>query len=137
MTTTNSMAKLGAIFYVIWGCLHLRAAHAVYLLGQSMQSSMAQGRIFQDAWNLLFFSIIAIATAAALNWRNSVWGYWINFVTVGIADTGFIFFMLVPGHSPIWPGVAGPVFWVLGMIFSTIALVQRTKRAASGFASQQ
>jgi hypothetical protein len=32
-----------------------------------------QGRVFQDAWNLLFFSIIAISVAATLNWRNSVW----------------------------------------------------------------
>ena len=42
----------------------------------------------------LFFSIIAISVAATLNWRNSVWGYWINFATVGIADTGFILFVL-------------------------------------------
>jgi hypothetical protein len=39
--------------------------------------------------------------AATLNWRNSVWGYWINFATVGIADTGFIFFVLVPGYTPV------------------------------------
>jgi hypothetical protein len=49
---------------------------------------MVQGRVLQDAWNLLFFSIIAISVAATLNWRNSIWGYWINFATVGIADTG-------------------------------------------------
>jgi hypothetical protein len=41
--------------------------------------------------------------AATLNWRNSSWGYWINFATVGIADTGFIFFVHVPGHAPVWP----------------------------------
>ena len=69
---------------------------------------MVQGRVFQDAWNLLFFSIIAISVAATLNWRNSVWGYWINFATVGIADTGFIFFVLVPGYTPVWPSASGP-----------------------------
>ena len=56
---------------------------------------------------------------------HSVWGYWINFATVGIADTGFIFFVLVPGYAPVWPGILGPVFWVLAMIFSTIALLTR------------
>jgi hypothetical protein len=60
-----------------------------------------------------FFSIIAISVAATSNWRNSVWGYWINFATVGIADTGFIFFVLVPGYTPVWPSILGPVFWVL------------------------
>src|SRR5690348_7015355 len=74
---------------------------------------MVQGRVLQDAWNLLFFSIIAISVAATLNWRNSVWGYWINFATVGIADTGFIFLVLVPGYTPVWPSILGPVFWVL------------------------
>ena len=64
--------------------------------------------------------------AATLNWRNSVWGYWINLATVGIADTGFIFFVLVPGYAPVWPSILGPVFWVLATIFSTIALLTRT-----------
>jgi hypothetical protein len=94
---------------------------------------MVQGRVFQDAWNLLFFSIIAISVAATLNWRNSVWGYWINFATVGIADTGFIFFVLVPGYTPVWPSILGPVFWVLATIFSTIALLMRTKGATRSF----
>jgi hypothetical protein len=68
---------------------------------------MVQGRLFQDAWNLLFFSIIGVYVAATLNWRNSVWGYWINFVTVGLAHTGFIFFVLVPGYTPVWPSILG------------------------------
>jgi hypothetical protein len=94
---------------------------------------MVQGRVFQDAWNLLFFSIIAISVAATLNWRNSVWGYWINFATVGIADTGFIFVVLVPGYTPVWPSILGPVFWVLATMFSTIALLMRTKDATRSF----
>jgi hypothetical protein len=40
---------------------------------------MVQGRVFQDAWNLPFFSIVAIAVAATVNWKNSAWGYGLNF----------------------------------------------------------
>src|SRR5215813_7585061 len=120
MSTSNTASKIGAVLYIIWGCLHLQAAYSVYLLGRSLDSSMVQGRVFQDAWNLLFFSIIAISVAATLNWKNSAWGYWINFATVGIADTGFIFFVLVPGYAPAWPGIVGPVFWVMAAVFSTI-----------------
>ena len=109
-------------------------AYSVYALGRPLDSSMVQGRVFQDAWNLLFFSIIAISVAATLNWRNSVWGYWINVATVGIADTGFIFFVLVPGYSPVWPGILGPVLWVLATVFSTIALLTRTKAATRSLA---
>jgi hypothetical protein len=33
---------------------------------------MVQGRVLQDAWNLLFFSIIAISVAATLKQRHTV-----------------------------------------------------------------
>ena len=98
ISTSNTTSKIGAVFYIIWACLHLLAAYSVYALGWSLDSSMVQGRLFQDAWNLLFFSIIAISVAVTLNWRNSVRSYWMNFAIVGIADTGFIFFVLVPGY---------------------------------------
>jgi hypothetical protein len=70
---------------------------------------MLQGRVLQDAWNRLFFSIIAISVAATLNGRNSVWGYWVSLTTVGIADTGFISFVLVPAYAPVWPSILGPL----------------------------
>lgn len=76
----------------------------------------------------MFFSIIAIAVAVTLNWKNSIWGYWINFITVGIADTGFVLFVILPGHMPVWPGILGPVIWVLAVIFSTIGLLARDKK---------
>jgi hypothetical protein len=56
-------------------------------------------------------------------------------VTVGIADTGFIFFVLVPGDMPVWPGILSPVFWALTTIFSTIALLTRTKGVTRIFTS--
>ena len=122
MSTSNTTSKIGAAFYMIWACLHMLAAYSVYVLGRSLDSSMVKGRVFQDAWNLLFFSIIVFSVAAALNWRNSVWGYWINFATLGIADTGLIFFVLVPGYAPVWHSILGPAFWILA-IFSTVALL--------------
>ena len=132
MSTSNKLSRVGAVFYMIWACLHLVAAYSVYTLAGSLDSSMVQGRVLQNAWNLLFFSIIAVSVAATLNWRNSIWGYWINFATVAIADTGFIFFVLLPGYAPVWPGIVGPVFWVLATIFSTIALLMPAKRTTRG-----
>jgi hypothetical protein len=35
---------------------------------------MAQARIFQDSWNLLFFGVTGIAVALTLNIRNNAWG---------------------------------------------------------------
>ena len=57
MRSSNTTSKIGAVFYIIWACLHLLATYSVYLLGRSLDSLMVQGRVFQGAWNLLFFSI--------------------------------------------------------------------------------
>ena len=136
MTTSNTPARIGAVFYLIWAFVHLLAAYSVYVLGRSLDSSIVQGRVFQDAWNLLFFSIIASSVAATLNWKNSVWGYWINVATVSIADTGFIFFVLIPGYTPVWPGMLGPVFWVLATIFTTIGLLARNTASPGAFTDE-
>jgi hypothetical protein len=117
----TKLTVAGAICYVLWGCLHLYAADAVYHVGAALEPGMARGRVLQDSWNLLFFGVTGIAVALTLNIRNSVWGYWINLCVLALADTGLIFFVLIPGYMPLWPGLAGPVLWVLGWIFTTLA----------------
>jgi hypothetical protein len=124
----SSITKLsiaGAICYAIWGCLHLQAAYAVYHVGAALEPGVAQARVFQDSWNLLFFGVTAIAVALMLNIRNSAWGYWINLGVLALADTGLIIFVLIPGYMPLWPGLAGPILWVLGLAFSTLAYLRR------------
>ena len=54
---------------------------------RTLEPGMAQGRIFQDAWNLLFFGVTAIVIALTLNIRNNAWGYWINLGVLTLADT--------------------------------------------------
>ncbi|HZC98232.1 MAG TPA: hypothetical protein VE267_19315 [Bradyrhizobium sp.] len=119
-STMTKLSVAGAICYVLWGCLHLMAAYAVYRVGAALAPGMAQARIFQDSWNLLFFGVTGIAVALTLNIRNNAWGYWINLGVLALADTGLIFFVLIPGYMPLWPGVAGPVLWILGGLFTTL-----------------
>jgi len=38
-----------------------------------------------------------------------------------------IFFVLVPGYMPLWPGLAGPVLWVLGFTFTTAAYMRNVR----------
>jgi hypothetical protein len=124
-TSISKLSVVGAICYALWGCLHLQAAYAVYHVGVALEPGMVQGRVFQDAWNLLFFGVTAIAVALTLNIRNSAWGYWINLGILALADTGLIIFVLVPGYMPLWPGLAGPILWVLGWAFTTLAYLRR------------
>ena len=118
------MHRIGAVMYLIWGALHVNAALKFYQLGDTLDPGMVQGRLFQGAWNLLFFAVVAILVAVLFNWRNSRFGYWINLITVSVTDIGFILFILVPGYLTLWPGVLGPIFWVLGIIFATIGLLK-------------
>jgi len=120
----NIYAKTGAVFYVLWGLLHIVAAWKVYLLGQSLESGMIQGRLFQDAWNLLFFALFGIFVAVFLNWKNSHLGYWLNFVVISAADIGFIITILLPGYLPLVPAGLGPLLWLMALAFSTIGIIK-------------
>ena len=115
-------AKLGATSYVIWGLLHIVAAFDEFTLGRSLEPGLVQGKINQGAWDLLFFALFAIAVALRYNWRNETLGYWLNLIVVSAADIGFIIFVLLPGHVTLFPGILGPVFWIAGMIFSTVGI---------------
>jgi hypothetical protein len=123
----NVFAKLGAVTYVLWGLLHIQAARLVYMLGQSLEPGMVQGRIYQGAWNLLFFALFGIVVAILLNWKNSRLGYWLNLVVVSAADIGFIVAVLMPGYVPLVPGGIGPLLWVLALAFSTLGILKRAE----------
>lgn len=127
----NLFARLGAITYVLWGLLHIQAARLVYLLGNSLEPGMVQGRVYQDAFNLLIFAFFAIVVAVMLNWKNSRAGYWLNLTVVSAADIGFILYVLMPGYAPLVPGGLGPLLWVLAVIFSTLGIMQSKPQVAA------
>ena len=117
--------KMGATLYVVWGLLHIKAAHAVYTLANSMDPGMPQARVRQDAWHLLLFAILGIVIAIAWNWRNDRIGYWFNLIVIGLVDLGFIFLVVVPKLLPLWPhGLLGPLVYLLAVIFTTIGILQ-------------
>lgn len=119
-------ARIGAVFYVLWGLLHLVAANKVYLLGQALDSGMVQGRIYQDAFYLLFFALFGMVVAIVFNWKNSKSGYWFNCVVISFADIGFILTILSPGYLPLFPGAIGPLLWIMALAFTTIGMIQRS-----------
>ncbi|MEU7043723.1 hypothetical protein AB0A77_21985 [Streptomyces varsoviensis] len=122
-------AKLGAVFYVIWGIVHISAAYGLLKLGQSLDPGMVQARVFQDAWNILMSALAVIVIGALMNWRNSTTGYWINLILVTLLDIAFVLFVIVPGYAPLWPGLAGPIAWVIAAFFSTLAFTARHRTA--------
>jgi hypothetical protein len=121
MTGTTSTAKIGAVFYVLWGVLHFFAARDVYRIAEGIPPNVVRGRLMQESFYLLFFAIAGIVIAIAMNWRNDRQGYWMNGVLIAIADIPFILFVLMPRYAPWWPGLIGPLLWALAFIFTTHA----------------
>lgn len=119
-------ARIGAVFYVLWGLLHYTATYNVYQIGLGVPPGMVQGRLFQDASYLFAFATTGIALAIKMNWHNSRTGFWLNTLILGVADVPFILFVLVPGYAPFWPGVLGPALWVAGMIFTGLGQMRPT-----------
>jgi hypothetical protein len=116
-------ARLGAVLYLCWGLLHFTAAYGVLKLAQNSPATMAQGRLMQTAFYLAAFAAAAIILAITLNWRNDRFGFWVNAVTVGVADMPFILFVLVPAYVPWWPGLLGPILWIAALSFTAVARV--------------
>ena len=115
-------AKMGSVFYFLWGVLHIGAAFEQFTLGRSMEYGLVQGKISQGAWDLLVFSLLAIVIAVNKNWKNDVLGYWLNLTVVSAAEIGFIIFILAPRHVALIPGILGPMLWILAVVFSTIGI---------------
>ena len=128
---TSLFAKIGAIFYILWGLLHFQAVWGIYQLGVKQGPGMAQGRLWQDAFFLFLISVATIYVAVRYNWRNSPLGYWLNFFIVSIEDLLFIFLIVVPGYVPVEMLLTGPLLWMLGLIFTTIAYLGRKKVSTS------
>ena len=124
-------ARIGAVLYVLWGVFHLVAASAVYALAEQ-STGLVRGRLLQDAFYLLSFAVAGILMAVILNWRNDKQGYWMNGTLIAFADIPFVLFVLAPGLIPWWPGLVGPLLWLIASIFTTIARFFADPRVAAG-----
>ncbi len=116
-----TLARLGAVAYVLWGIAHVAFAVVFYKAALAMPFSDVQGRLLQNAWNVFFLAIAVIGVAIAFNWRNNAWGYWINLAIASIGDIGFIIFLIVPGHVPVFPPILLLLLWVIAAALTAAA----------------
>jgi hypothetical protein len=145
---TTFWHKSGAIFYILWGILHVGlGALILYRLGtEGGVAALAQigtavppadlprslphvasGVLGQHAWNLALFGLFALVVGILGNWRNSWLGYWLNLAVVSGADLGFIFAIVLPRYNTLFDGLAGPILWVLAAICSTIGILREPR----------
>lgn len=124
--TVRLFYRLGAVFYVLWGILHIYAAWIGFELAASEAPGMVQAKLQQNAWNLGYIAIFSIVIAVLFNWRNSLTGYFLNGFTVSAADIGFVIFIMLPGLSR---DILGPALWLLGLACTTVGIVGGRKAA--------
>lgn len=136
-------ARIGAIFYIVWGVLHLGSGLVgIWLTGQpgtpDWASGMAAvptqetgvpeatlGLIRQHSFNIALGGAAAILIAVVGNWRARTWAWIANGLLIAGLDLGMIIFMLTPGHVPLLDGLIGPAFWLIGFVFTTLGQSSR------------
>lgn len=136
-----SLARIGAVAYMLWGIVHVissaLALWFTYLLVKPLWAGPLADAI-PGGWanidggtlavirhhslNVALFGLVAIAVAATLNWRNNRTGWLANLVVVGVIDTGFILFIVIPGYIDLGLGLIGPILWAIGAVLTTIAV---------------
>lgn len=137
--------KIGAIFYVLWGILHivvgivpvlafltagprqmLTSIPGMQAVPATIEEPLRQATFFiaQHYFNLAAVGILAIIVALTLNWNNRPLGFWTNLVVLGLVDLSFVLAEMVPGYMPLEMGIIGPILYIMGAIFTGWALVR-------------
>lgn len=132
--------RIGAVFYVLWGLLHVvggaamlqtlhTAGGSAYLemigTGPSavdrvpaIESGLAEGVFGFHAFNLVWWGLLCLVVAVRLIWSNSRVGCWINLAVAGAADLGMVLFLLIPGYLALGDAMAGIGLLLLAATFT-------------------
>jgi len=139
--------KIGAIFYILWGVIHIMVGgaflHAAVSGGVPAVLALSdvtvptqefpgllRGLLAQHGWNIVWAGLVAATVGATMNWRNSRAGYWANLVVVSAFELGLVFAVIVPGHVGLSGVLIGPIIWVMAVVFSTLG-IRATVRSAT------
>ncbi len=131
--------KIGAVFYALWGLLHIVGGAAMMtqesgvdvlaLIGTGHASSvpgttgsLVDAVLTYHSFNLAWLGAFVLGVAALLNWKNDRTGYWINLIVVSAVDLGLIFTTVAPDHMTLSTALPGIVLWIPALLFSTLAL---------------
>jgi len=142
--TSSAYSKIGAIFFVIWGVIHVIVGAipviayftggpiAIFAQNEMAVSAEQIGPLLVHVGNILVeyrtdifaFGVLSILIAVTLVWKNKAPGFWINTIVLGIVDVAFVFAQMVPGYQPLFPPVIGPACYVLAVGFSAAGLLR-------------
>ena len=147
---SNKFAKVGAVFYLLWGFVHIAGGMLMLSassvdMGNYLQVLMGNQSAFTNvtatnelatsatrqvfayhAFNLTWLGILVSVIAIVSNWKNQASGFWVNLALVGLIDLGLIVYMVAPGVIPSSdPWWMGPVLYVLAVVFTALGLYRK------------
>ena len=147
---SNKFAKVGAVFYLLWGFVHIAGGMLMLSassvdMGNYLQVLMGNQSAFTNvtatnelatsatmqvfayhAFNLTWLGILVSVIAIVSNWKNQASGFWVNLALVGLIDLGLIVYMVAPGVIPSSdPWWMGPVLYVLAVVFTASGLFRK------------
>ncbi|MDN5205574.1 hypothetical protein QQ008_29590 [Fulvivirgaceae bacterium BMA10] len=135
--------KIGAIFFILWGVLHVFGGGALMLsattninehlqgtgtgasneqLPNLMQETVVSGIASFHSFNLFWMGLLVTIIAVMLNWKGSKIGFWINLAITGMADLGLLLFLVGPGYMFWSDGLPGPILFILCVLFSGLGI---------------
>lgn len=141
MSDRNRGAKAGAIFYLLWGVVHVVGAGVQLAVlrrdgGNGLAALISSARRFDTAtesvptvaaafmgmgaFNVLWIGALVAVIAVTQNWHNSRGGYWLNLGIVGATDAGLLVALLLPGYMAWSDGMIGLTLFLFALVFSTM-----------------
>lgn len=130
-----NMAKTGAVFFLLWGLLHIIGGGAILAaVADSPASGFAiyeesaadytalSGRVLGYlAYSFIWIGVLVSYVAIRFNWNNSQDGLALNTALVGLTDIGLIVFLVLPGFVSWGEAAPGLILFVGGVIFGGLA----------------
>lgn len=139
-------ARIGAVFFVLWGLLHLvggsailattlgggpAAGFAFYEQSGGDFSGLAGAILAMNSFTIAWVGALVTVIAVTMNWRNDCTGFLLNVVLAGLMDIALIAFLLAPGFVTLGDALNGIILLVVAATFSSLGLLRQRKASAS------
>lgn len=140
-----TLAKIGAVFYALWGLLHLvggaailaatgegaAGGYAFYQQATGPFPAVAGAILAMNSFTIAWVGGLVLYVAVTRNWRNDRSGAWLNLTLAGLMDVALVVFLLVPGFVSPGDAIQGLSLLAIAAPCSLLALRRQALSSAA------